>query len=195
MNVDRNTVPAVLPPSHYVEFPRLRRSCARVHGTTRPPAKVVYWAKPSASSSPVIGHAYLAELAVAVERDVTTHRLDHTIASEPGDDSRGQSTPPAGTFASVKTGGLHSCGRRTDDTVACWGDNVTASPRRLRGRSSWSAPAEITPAECGRTAPWPAGVTTPSSSRGRPRARSSRSAPALFTPAGGVSTTPSPAGG
>jgi hypothetical protein len=80
--------------------------------------------EPSASSGGVVGHAYLAELAVAVERNVTTHCLDHTIASKPGDDSRGQSTPPAGTFASVKTGGLHSCGRRTDDTVACWGDNV-----------------------------------------------------------------------
>jgi hypothetical protein len=37
--------------------------------------------------------------------------------------SNGQSSPPAGTFSQVDAGEYHSCGLRTDGTLACWGDN------------------------------------------------------------------------
>ena len=50
----------------------------------------------------------------------------------------GQSTPPAGTFTEVSAGDYHTCGVKTDGTVACWGDNddgqapvVTLSPATL----------------------------------------------------------------
>ena len=39
-----------------------------------------------------------------------------------GDDSSGQSTPPAGEFVSVTAGTFHSCGVRTGGSVVCWGD-------------------------------------------------------------------------
>ncbi len=32
-------------------------------------------------------------------------------------------SPSAGTFASVSAGAYHTCGVRTDGTIACWGDN------------------------------------------------------------------------
>ena len=42
--------------------------------------------------------------------------------SESGDDST-VATPTARGFAAVAAGSHHSCGLRTDGTVACWGDN------------------------------------------------------------------------
>ena len=37
----------------------------------------------------------------------------------------GKAMPPGGTFTAVSTGGDHTCGLRTDDTLACWGlDNT-----------------------------------------------------------------------
>jgi hypothetical protein len=41
-----------------------------------------------------------------------------------GDNTDGQSTPPADIFKSVSAGGFHTCGVRTDGTVACWGNNT-----------------------------------------------------------------------
>ena len=35
----------------------------------------------------------------------------------------GQATPPAGTFTQVSAGMYHTCGVRTDGTLACWGNN------------------------------------------------------------------------
>ncbi len=32
-------------------------------------------------------------------------------------------TPPPGQFTALSVGGAHSCGLRTDGTIACWGDN------------------------------------------------------------------------
>jgi alpha-tubulin suppressor-like RCC1 family protein len=49
-------------------------------------------------------------------------RADGTAACW-GDNSYGQSTPPAGTFVSVNAGD-HTCGVRTDGTIACWGQNA-----------------------------------------------------------------------
>jgi hypothetical protein len=40
-----------------------------------------------------------------------------------GDNSYGQSTPPAGTFTQVAAGASHTCGVKTDGTLACWGYN------------------------------------------------------------------------
>ncbi|HEX2028904.1 MAG TPA: PxKF domain-containing protein [Nitriliruptorales bacterium] len=40
-----------------------------------------------------------------------------------GNNDYGQSSPPAGTFASVSSGFWHSCGVRTDGSLACWGWN------------------------------------------------------------------------
>ena len=33
----------------------------------------------------------------------------------------GQATPPAGSFVSVSAGWGHTCGLRSDGSVACWG--------------------------------------------------------------------------
>lgn len=44
----------------------------------------------------------------------------------------GQATPPSGTFLQVSAGGRHTCGLRTDHTVACWGSHLS-DPPILRG--------------------------------------------------------------
>ena len=41
-----------------------------------------------------------------------------------GNNSDGESSPPAGTFKAVSAGGNHTCAIRTDNTVACWGNNA-----------------------------------------------------------------------
>ena len=49
-------------------------------------------------------------------------------------DFAGQATAPAGTFSTVDAGALHSCGLRTDDTIACWGfsdHGQTSGPGRF----------------------------------------------------------------
>ena len=33
--------------------------------------------------------------------------------------------PPAGTFTEVAAGGYHTCGLKTDGTLACWGYNAS----------------------------------------------------------------------
>jgi len=48
-----------------------------------------------------------------------------------GDNSFGQSSPPAGSFTQVSAGYLHNCALRSDRSVACWGFNdagQTSSP-------------------------------------------------------------------
>lgn len=60
--------------------------------------------------------------------------LDGGTARCFGDDSRGQATPPAGSynFVALAAGGAHTCGLATDHTLACWGSNdsgqATAPP-------------------------------------------------------------------
>ena len=38
------------------------------------------------------------------------------------DNGSGQATPPAGAFSQVSTRYGHSCGVKTDGTIACWGE-------------------------------------------------------------------------
>ena len=38
-----------------------------------------------------------------------------------GANTYGQSTPPSGTFTSVGTGGMFTCGVKTDGSLLCWG--------------------------------------------------------------------------
>jgi alpha-tubulin suppressor-like RCC1 family protein len=42
----------------------------------------------------------------------------------------GQSEPPSGTFLQVSAGGRHTCGLRTDHTVACWGSHLIEPQRK-----------------------------------------------------------------
>jgi alpha-tubulin suppressor-like RCC1 family protein len=53
-------------------------------------------------------------------------RTDLTIACW-GDNSSGEATPPAGTFASVSAGYNFACGVRTNGTIACWGENLAGN--------------------------------------------------------------------
>ena len=40
-----------------------------------------------------------------------------------GENLHGEATAPPGTFSQVSGGVYHTCGLRTDGTVACWGLN------------------------------------------------------------------------
>ena len=50
-------------------------------------------------------------------------RRDGISRTSSNDTDRGQTTPPEGQFASVSAGGDHTCGVRTDGSVACWGSD------------------------------------------------------------------------
>ena len=54
-----------------------------------------------------------------------------------GRDTYGEATPPEDSFQSVTAGGYHTCGVRTDGTVACWGSNEKrqAFPPRILAQS------------------------------------------------------------
>ena len=96
----------------------------------------------------------------------------------------GQATPPAGSFSAVSAGGAHSCGVRTDGTLACWGSNVDGQASPPAGTfSRRSAPAASTAAASGPTARSPAGATTTTGRPRRPPAASAPSAPARTTAA------------
>ena len=42
-----------------------------------------------------------------------------------GNNSQGQSTPPAGVgFSSLAAGRYHTCGLKPNGSVACWGRNI-----------------------------------------------------------------------
>jgi hypothetical protein len=41
-----------------------------------------------------------------------------------GNNSDGESSPPAGTFKAISASWDHTCGIRTSDVVACWGSNT-----------------------------------------------------------------------
>ena len=42
--------------------------------------------------------------------------------------TRGQATPPAGSFIAVSTSANHSCGVRADGSVVCWGGYSVEMP-------------------------------------------------------------------
>ena len=46
----------------------------------------------------------------------------------------GKLDAPAGRFLSVSAGGTHSCGVRTDQTVVCWGDDISGQADAPAGR-------------------------------------------------------------
>ena len=111
------------------------------------------------------------------------------MRTEDGRDARllgrqlpGQSTPPAGTFTQVAGGRQHTCGLKTDGTLACWGDNSTARARPPPGRSAAGRPPAVhTPANCRRTGRSSAGGTTSTARARPPPARSPRSPAAAHT--------------
>ena len=43
----------------------------------------------------------------------------------------GQAEPPSGTFLQVSAGGRHTCGVRTDHTVACWGSHLDEPNKKI----------------------------------------------------------------
>src|SRR5581483_10644148 len=40
-----------------------------------------------------------------------------------GDNTKGEASPPVGTYTAVSTGTEYACAVRTGGTPACWGDN------------------------------------------------------------------------
>jgi hypothetical protein len=45
-----------------------------------------------------------------------------------GNNSFGESTPPAGRFVRLALANTHACGVRHDGTVDCWGDTSRTGP-------------------------------------------------------------------
>jgi hypothetical protein len=64
--------------------------------------------------------------------------LDDTVAcwGNPADD---RTLPLSGTFASVSAGGDHTCGLRTDGTLACWGRNTQSPPHNVAPVGTFTA--------------------------------------------------------
>ena len=52
-------------------------------------------------------------------------KMDGTVACWGSNDLVGQAEPPGGEFASGGAGSLHTCGAKTDRTVAGWGSDVS----------------------------------------------------------------------
>ena len=50
-----------------------------------------------------------------------------------GIDLWGEVTPPEGEFASVSAGGGHTCGVKTEGSVACWGNDFVGPSHAARG--------------------------------------------------------------
>ena len=65
----------------------------------------------------------LARGTFAGQRGLVPHLRseDRRHAGLLGRQRRGQPAPPAGTFTQVSAGEQHTCGVKTDGTVACWG--------------------------------------------------------------------------
>ncbi len=102
-----------------------------------------------------------------------------------GTNDYGQATPPAGTFSQVSAGGYHTCGLKTDGTLACWG--------RRRLRPGHAAGRDLHPGQRRRLSHLRAadrrhaGLLGATTTTARPRRRpgpSPRSARAATTPAG-----------
>ena len=102
-----------------------------------------------------------------------------------GANTNGQATPPAGTFTAVSAGGAHTCGVQDERHRRLLGPQrqrpVDPAGGRLHRGERRQHP-QLRGA--GRTAPSPAGATTPTARPPRPPAPSRRSAPAAPTPAG-----------
>jgi putative Ig domain-containing protein/Regulator of Chromosome Condensation (RCC1) repeat protein len=76
--------------------------------------------QPRAQRSRRPGGAVFAALAIALLAVLNTH----AGAAEMRGSDNSASPAHVSAVASVDAGGSHSCGRRTDGTLACWGDNT-----------------------------------------------------------------------
>ena len=94
------------------------------------------------------------------------------------------------TFTAISSGGLHTCGLRSNGSVACWGWNVYGQATAPAGETftAVSSGMTFTRAGCGPTARWPAGAGIMSTAR--PRRRPGRPSP----PSAAVRRTPAGCG-
>ena len=77
-----------------------------------------------------------------------------------GNDEQGQATPPEGSFTNISAGEVHTCGVKTDGTVACWGSNVDliSTARVDRSGSSFASDRAVPDEDAAKYA---AGQATP----------------------------------
>src|SRR5439155_1506516 len=47
-----------------------------------------------------------------------------------------KATPPTGAFTQVSAGGFHTCGLKTDGTLACWGSNYSGPDNHYSGQAT-----------------------------------------------------------
>jgi uncharacterized delta-60 repeat protein len=81
----------------------------------------------TASPSGISGSGILA----AGANHTCAIKADGTLACWGGENGKGQTNAPAGTFSSVSAGANHTCAIKADGTLACWGQNsegVTDAP-------------------------------------------------------------------
>jgi serine/threonine protein kinase len=59
-----------------------------------------------------------------------------------GDNTYGQSRPPAGTFTQVMAGANHNCAINSGGSIACWGDNRYGQANAPSGSFTWVYPGD-----------------------------------------------------
>ena len=99
-------------------------------------------------------------VSLALARAAATRARSRAAAPWPcwgfaGDD---ETAPPAGLLTQVSAGDDHTCGVKSDGTVACWGFNGNGEATPPAGRFTQVSEADsVTPAGSRATAPWSAG--------------------------------------